>query len=254
MGTLLQHAVLVSMPIPGLRHQGCSLLFSHQAVKASATRAGTALGHGPSSEMQVCLCEQHDSMPPVPTSYGHQASFLPCCQWLLHLAATAGMVGVTVRPKDDPLDSTELSQRGPGSLRSSSEGARRLASFQRLLSRARGKADSDSDSDPHQQLAEGVPLRADEPDSLGGQVQVQMQHIGHDVLHHHHQQQQQRQEEVVLLGQLSPAVPSDWAHSMHHRHTPTSPPGSPGQGEAAAQLLHAQQHQQLFVPVPSGKL
>jgi hypothetical protein len=185
----------------------------------------------------------------------------------LLLTAAAGMVCVTMRPKDGPLDSTELPQRPHGSLGSINEGARRLASFQRLLSRARADETYSSSGDLHQQQYEGGPLRAAAGEPGGDSGQVQMQQLGVEGLHpqQQHEQhvlsslqkarEQQQHEQVVLLGHLhAPAGASDdLAHSMHHRHAPASPLGSPGGGDQAAQPL-LQQQQQLFVPVPSGRL
>ena len=207
-----------------------------------------------------------------------------CTPWAVAAAAAAaaGMVCVTVRPKDDSPDSADASA---GSF-SRAEGARRLASFQRLLSRARGEADSSSNSSEQQrQLAEGVPLKAEEvSEDAGGQVQMQslgvaskahqqqwqqqqqqqqqqgllssQQHsqgevgecgVVQVVVPHHSQpaeQQQQQHEQVVVL--LQHPAPGASDHSMHHRH----PAGSPGAGAplsgpgAAPQPLQPLQQQQ----------
>jgi hypothetical protein len=172
------------------------------------------------------------------------------------------MVCVTMRPKDDPLENTALQQRPRGSLGSISEGVRRLASFQRLLSRARADQIYSGSSDLHQQQYEGVPLRAAAEEPGGDSGQVQMQQLGVEGLHQQQQQEhqvlsslqkareQQQHEQVVLLGHFhAPAGVEDSTHSMHHRHAPASPLGSPGGGDQ-----QQQQQQQLFVPVPSGRL
>lgn len=148
---------------------------------------------------------------------------------------------MTLRPKDAPADGAAPAARtdstGSTVSRSLSERARRLDSFKRLLSRARGGAGSSSDL---QAAAEETPLQADTqlPCDADSQEQQQQQlALGASIRQQQHASAaQQGQAHVAVCGldqqqqqhlnqwaptphDLSPYESSEAVHSMHHRHT-----------------------------------
>jgi hypothetical protein len=184
------------------------------------------------------------------------------------------MVCVTMRPQDTATDSTAADSAlgRTGSMLGGSDRARRLDSFKRLLSRARGQADSSGDL--QQYCPEGVPLRADvqmagdvdsqhqglRPDSTQQQQQqwelrqsqAEQAHVavrGMPMYSHSLQQQAvslQQPGELLLVasGQRSPVEASRTALSIHHRHPATSAEGGSSAGLGLQQQQAERHHQQ----------
>lgn len=186
--------------------------------------------------------------------------------WLID----AGMVCVTVRPKDATADDDGpiSNARSAWSL---SEHARRIDSFKRLLGR------SDSTVEPAgwdlkdgSQAVEGVPLRADDYPAgddqqhmAGGHIQLQLVHpvqamqqdiqqqqqqqAGAGGMPVQHQQQDIYEQEVVLPGPHSATYVSGAAAGVHHRHLgllPADDRSSIQHTDADARQHGEQQHEQ----------
>lgn len=200
------------------------------------------------------------------------------------LLVALGMLCVTLRPKDTPA-AEEAAAAAAGRThstvsRSLSERARRLDSFKRLLSRARGDTGRSSSGDDLQ-AAEGTPLQADAqlPSDSDSQEQQQQQQLelGASIRQQQQQQrvsaaqqgqahidvrgldqQQQQQQHITQLAptphDLSPYELSDAVHSMHHRHTHAvlhvGSSSSSGPVPEQQPTSHQQQQQQQWAQSP----